>query len=173
MSRLITEPNSCIRSVISPCREPQASCGRRWGGAGGKTEDKSLLPHFCFKKSLRFLQLWAQKHRIWGWEETLASMSFFFFFQEETFFLFLFLWLKRLHQPPPPPQLSTQFPAHRLSSLHLSGAFGTPEIFFSSFSVSQWACTKNKFLSHRLKFARTFARVEMKLFFLLDKRWTD
>lgn len=94
----------------------------------------------------------------------------FFFFPEETFFLFLFLWLKRLHQQPLPLQHFTQFPAHRLSSLHLSGAFGMPEIFFSffSFSVLQWACTKKKKnLSHRLNFARTFAHVQIKLLSLL------
>lgn len=68
-----------------------------------------------------------------------------FFFSEETFFLFLFLWLKRLHQPPPPLQLFTQFPAHRLSSLHLSGAFGMPEIVFSFFLSLFWACTKTNF----------------------------
>lgn len=92
-----------------------------------------------------------------------------FFFSEETFFLFLFLWLKRLHQPPPPLQLFTQFPR--------SQAFiFTPQwslwdawdffflFFFLCFSTSMY---KKKFLSHRLKFARTFAHVKIKLLSLL------
>lgn len=69
------------------------------------------------------------------------------------------------------PLLHSSFlPSFPLIGFHLYTSvepLGHPR-FFSSFSVLQRACMKNKFLSHRLKFARTFARVEMKLSFLAD-----
>lgn len=98
--------------------------------------------HFRFKKSLRFPQLWAQKHTIWAWEEMLASMSFFF---RGNFFPFFFLWLKRLHQP----LLHSSFlPSFSFTGFHLYTSvkpLGCPRFFFFSFSVLQRVCTKRNF----------------------------
>lgn len=138
MSRLITEPNSCIRSVISPRDAPapvQGASSKLWEKTGwSRRKDRGQIapsPFLFQEKSpvSATLSSEAPHLRLRG----NACVNELFFFPEETFFLFLFLWLKRLHQPPPPLQLSTQFPARRLSSLHLSGAFGTPEIFFFFF----------------------------------------
>lgn len=174
MSRLITEPNSCIRSVISLRDAPapaQRASSKQWEKTGwSRRRDRgqiSLSPFLFQETSLVSATLSSKAHHLSLTGN--ACVNELFFFPEETFFLFLFLWLKRLHQQPLPLQHFTQFPAHSLSSLHLSGAFGMPEIFFSffSFSVLQWACTKKKNLSHRLNFARTFAHVQIKLLSLL------
>lgn len=69
------------------------------------------------------------------------------------------------------PLLHSSFlPSFPLIAFHLYTSvepLGHPRFFSSSssssFSVLQRACMKNKFLSHHLKFARTFVRVELKL----------
>lgn len=167
MSRLITVPNSCIRSVISlrdapaPAQRASSKLWEKTGWSRRKDRGQIALSPFLFQeKSLVSTTLSSEAHHLSLRGNTCVNELF--FFSEETFFLFLFLWLKRLHQPPPPLQLFTQFPAHRLSSLHLSGAFGMPEIFFFFFSFSVLSMYKNKFLNHHLKFARTFAHVKNK-----------
>lgn len=138
MSRLITEPHSCIRSVIS-LRDAPAPVQRAWSKLWEKTgwsrrKDRgqiALSPFLFQEKSQVSATLSSEAHhlRLRGNACVNELFIYLFIFRGNFFFLFLFFWLKRLHQPPPPLQLSTQFPAHRLSSLHLSGAFGTAETF--------------------------------------------
>lgn len=155
------------RRSSSRTAKPQASCGRRRGGAGGKTEDKSLFLHFCFKNSLWFPQLWAQKHTVWGWEEALASMSFFyFFFSRGNFFPLPFPLTQETASVYTPSSTPAFYPVSRSQAFIFTPQWSLWDAefccFFLTLSVLQRACTKKKFLSHRLKFARTFALMKKK-----------
>lgn len=137
MSRLITEPNSCIRSVISLRDAPalvQRASSKLWEKTGwSRRKDGGQIapsPFLFQEKSPVSATLSSEAPHLRLRGNACLDEAF---FSRGNFFPLPFLWLKRLHQPPPPLHLSIQFPAHRLSSLHLSEAFGVSRFFFFFF----------------------------------------
>lgn len=100
--------------------------------------------HFCFKKRLWFPQLWAQKHTIWAWEETLVSLSFLVFFSRNFFRLPFPLTQETASAPSFTPAFYPVSHFHLYTSVEPLGCL---RFFLGSFSFSvlQPTCTKRNF----------------------------
>lgn len=148
-----------------PHREPQASWGRRRGGAGGKAEDKSLFLHFLFQEKSPVSATLSSEARHLSLRGN-ACVNELFFFQRKLFSS-SFSFDSRDYIS---PLLHSSFlPSFPLTGFHLYTSvepLGCLRFFFFflCFAMSMY---NKKFLSHQLEFARTFAHVKIKPLCLL------
>lgn len=171
MSRLITEPNSCIRSVISlrdapaPAQRASSKLWEKTGWSRRKDRGQIVLSPFLFQeKSLISATLSSEAYHL-----SLrgnACVNELFFFQRK---LFSSSFSSDSRDCISPLLHSSFLPSFLLTCFHLYTSvepLGCLRFFFSflCFATSMY---KKKFLSHPLKFARTFVHVKIKLFSLL------
>lgn len=175
MSRLITEPNSCIRSVISLRDAPapaQRASSKLWEKTGwSRRRDRgqiSLSPFLFQGTSLVSATLSSKAHHL-----SLrgnACVNELFFFSRGNFFPLPF----PLTQETASATSSTPafYPVSRSQAFIFTPQWSLWDawdffffFFFLCFAMSLYKKKKN--LSHRLNLARTFAHVQIKLLSLL------
>lgn len=171
MSRLITEPNSCIRSVISlrdapaPAQRASSKLWEKTGWSRRKDRGQIVLSPFLFQeKSLISATLSSEAYHL-----SLrgnACVNELFFFSRGNFFPLPFPLTQETASAPSstpafyPVSCSQAFIFTPQWSLWDAWDFFFPFCFATSMY-------KKKFLSHPLKFARTFVHVKIKLLSLL------
>lgn len=161
MSRLITEPNSCIRTVISLRDAPAPAQRASRKGGGRRVEEEKRQRTKCL-----FLPFLFQESSVLS-EEMVASMSYYFFrghFSPLHFPPSLTLSLSpSLPSPHSGDCIKLPYPSF-LPALPLPGfhPFTSQEPLggFRFFICNNHA--EREFLRHRLKFARAFCFTQRK-----------
>lgn len=171
MSRLITEPNSCIRSVTSLRDAPapaQRASSELWEKTGwSRRRDRgqiSLSPFLFQETSLVSATLSSKAHHL-SLRGNACVNELFFFFQRKLFSSSVSSDSRDCISNLFHSSILPSFPLtgfHLYTSVEPLGCLRFFFLFFLSLFCNELV-QKKKNLSHRLNFARTFAHVQIKL----------